>query len=156
MEGKCHALVWLYIPRGLYPPEGGAVLLALPVGAVPLEEGQSVFYRCPRGREQPMVVILHLNLSSYCVALVVCPYLTVLPGVLLSRETCVGSQDPRYEGYKGRAHHGGPWHPVRSSHPFEVSCVLTRCLKVCCVPLPLPLQGTLANGQIVCVWGGGW
>ena len=87
----------LYIPRGLYHPEGGAVRLALPVGVGPLEEGQSVFYQGPRVREQLMVTILY-------------PYLTVLPGELPSGETHVGSQDPcKYS-------------------------VLTRFLKVCCVP----------------------
>ena len=86
------------MPRRLYPPEGGAVLLALPVGVIPLEEGQSAFYQGPRVREQPMVAILY-------------PYLMVLPEELPSGENHGGSQDPINEGYQGRAHHGGPCHP---------------------------------------------
>ena len=31
MEGKRHAPVWMYLPRGLYSSEGGAVLLAFRV-----------------------------------------------------------------------------------------------------------------------------
>ena len=64
---ECHALAWLYIPRGLSSSEGGSALALpprseRPVGVEPVEEG--FFYHGPRDREQPMVAILHLHMSS--------------------------------------------------------------------------------------------
>ena len=86
----------LYIPRGLYYPDGGPVQRALPVGMETLEERPSAFYQGPRAMGQQMVAILY-------------PYLTVLPGKLQSGETHGGSQDPCKRGIWGevtRVAHG--------------------------------------------------
>ena len=78
----------VYIPRGLNPLDGGAVLQALPVWVEPLKEGQSSFYlgMCVMG--QPIVAILYR-------------YLTVHPGKLPVGETQGGSHDPCKRGIWG-------------------------------------------------------
>ena len=45
--GEVPSSCMLYIPMGLYPSDGGVVLLALPVCVEHLEEGQPAFYQSP-------------------------------------------------------------------------------------------------------------
>ena len=120
-EGKRHAVVYCTSPGDCTPlREGGAVLLALPVGVEPLEEGQSGFYQGPRVKEQSMVALLY-------------PYVTVLLGGLPLGETHWGSQHPHKKGIRGEL--------TRVAHdisiltegcetfaPLEICYVLTRCL----------------------------
>ena len=109
----------LYILRGLYPPDGGAVLLALPVGVETLEEGQPAFYQSPWIKRQPSVAILY-------------PYRTVPSG-----ETHWGSQDRRKRGIWGQVTRVAHGIPILTELPTFRSMLCTNKVSggTLCTPL---------------------